>query len=173
MARLFVANCTKQRHEFTYFVPEDRRGSLKKIMIPIGGQVMVHKEDTPEVLNEIIDQHIRYGLVAAKDIPKTRAFIGVCYSINQMIDVDDIMTAAEHNDDVLIERGLHQRKTATLAMDAEMSKSVGEAGGTLEVLEVNIREDTKGKPESERASQSISVEKPERNDYGRNNRRRR
>jgi hypothetical protein len=171
MARLFVANCTKQRHEFTYILPEDQRGGLKKIMIPIGGQVMVHKDDTPEVLHAIIDQHIKYGLIAARDIPKTRAFIGVCYAIDEMIDVDDIMTASEHNDDVLNERGLEQRKIATLAMEKQMSESIQEVGGTLEVLEVNIQEETKGKSPDDRASQTIAVERQGRNND--NNRRRR
>jgi hypothetical protein len=160
MAKLYVANCTKQKHDFLYLAPETRTPRQQRI--PVGAQIQVFQDAPEEVLMAIVQQHERYGMIAAKDIPRAQAFFGYCYSIDKPINVEQIMTAVQHNEDVLVEKGLEARKIQALALDESLSEMARENENELTGLEIEIIEDTKGKPHEERTLETIEVTKPGR-----------
>ncbi|TKI02735.1 hypothetical protein [Martelella alba] len=135
MTKLFIANCSKKNVDFTYRSPDSDKIVYQRI--PVGGQIQVYKEATAEALNRIISQHVRYGLIPVGDIPRSRAFVGLCYQFDKPINIDSIINAAHNNDQVLIARGAESRKAAAIAMDRTLAETVpGYAGGAeLEVVE--------------------------------------
>lgn len=123
--KLYIANCTLQHHDFLYRVPgeEDRRTHMQKI--EAGGQIVVYRDETYEVLQGIVDQHLRYGLIDASKIDQTKPFIGLCYSFDKPIPVEKFMYANDHNMGVLEEFGREVRAVQTAATGKALEDIVG------------------------------------------------
>ena len=135
--KLYIANCTKQNHDFTYRLPED--GRLKVQSIPMGGQAIVLRPDaTPEVLRAILEQHVHYGLVDVSAIDRTSGFIGLCYSFDKPVDMEKIMRAHEKNELVLVEQGAQIRRDTAAAMSDAISRDTNGAVNRLEFEVVEI-----------------------------------
>lgn len=136
-----MANCTKQVQDFVYRIPEDKN-RCRLQTIPVGAQIIVHTKDASlDVLMGIVAQHEPYGLVDVKDIPKTVKYIGLCYSFDKPIDMDKIMHALHHNDDVLTDLGLQIRKDNAVSLNHSITTNEDAPG--LIHLEVETIEDTK------------------------------
>lgn len=140
MTKLFIANTTKQHHEFTYRIPEDGRNVPIMQKIPVGECVQIYKDDTTAVLDAIIAQHARYGLIAVSEIDRTKDFIGLAYQFDKPIDVDKIIRALSHNDLVLQKLGEEQRKQAAVAISQTIDAATQDAGAKLASLDVTIEE---------------------------------
>ena len=111
MATLYVANASKQKHDFIYRVAEET--SVRRQQIPPGGQITVYQSGAAQhVLAAIVEQHARYGLVDVADIDRRKPFVGLCYSFDKPIKVDKIMQADEHNSYVLQEQSQEARKVS-------------------------------------------------------------
>lgn len=117
---VWVANTTKQNFEFNYRMPESTR--IHSTKIPIGGQVRIHKAglSQPEV-DAIVEQIERIGGIRSDSVERTKAFIGLAYSIDKPVRPAAIETAVDHNDDVLTERGHENRKAAAVAIHENLS----------------------------------------------------
>lgn len=115
MPILYVANTSKQHHDFVYRVPGDtQRTRVQKILM--GEQIKVHKDDSYEVLDNIVKQHQQYGLIEAAEVDRTKPFIGIMYQFDKPIHVEKFMYAEEHNSDVLIDQGKKIRQEAAAAL---------------------------------------------------------
>ena len=134
--KLYIANMTKQQHDFLYRVPESPR--VHRQLIPAGAQIQVHRDDTLAVLEAIVAQHSSYGLKPAHEVLNRKGYTGLCYSIDAPIAVDTFMVAQEQNDDALIEQGAERRKNEAAAIHDRMgAPEAGELQGMeLEVVEV-------------------------------------
>jgi hypothetical protein len=120
MATLFVANCTRQPHDFLYRVPGEDMQLLRRIQIQRiepGTQQRIHNESPLPVLEAIVEQHRKYGLILVNDVPNVREFIGLCYSFDKPVDFERLSYAVDHNQGVLQERGVLQREEAAIAID--------------------------------------------------------
>ena len=139
MAKLYIANITKHRNEFTFRVPESNRPRT----VPIAsGEQMVVANEAPEVIRSIVDQHAQYGLTHVADIDRTRAFIGLCYDIDKAIPVTAIRRGAQHNDSQLEKMGAELRKQAAVAFHVEQAKASGvDVPGRFVEADVEIVED--------------------------------
>ena len=114
MAKLYIANLTRQHHHFIYRVPES--GRMQTQRIEVGKQILVFGEAAPEVLSAIIAQHEVYGIIAVSAIDQSRGrFTGICYQYNKPIDVAKIERGIAQNTDVLAAQGVEMRRTAALA----------------------------------------------------------
>lgn len=134
MPTLYVANTTKQAHEFVYRLPEDHQA--KKVMIKAGSQQVIHAPGIPlDVASAIVAQHERYGLTDVAEIDRRKPFIGLCYRFDKPINVEKIMQADEHNFDVLEGVSLDARKTAAAAA---LNKIGGEYSGGAQVESVEF-----------------------------------
>ena len=137
MSTLYVANCSKQRHDFTYRVPEET--GLRRQQIAPGSQIIVYQPNAaPEILRTIIDQHLRYGLVDVTEIDRRKPFVGLCFSFDKPIKVDRIMQADEHNAGVLDEASQEARKLSAAALHTAIEQAT--EGAKLQSLEVEIVE---------------------------------
>ena len=138
MAKLYVANCTKQRHEFMYRAPEQKQPILQ--VIDIGSQIMVWKDAPKDDLIGIVDQHEHYGLIPVANIDRSKHFVGMCYSFDKPIDVNKIMYTVENNDAVLEERALEARKEAAQVISHSLGQIAQDTGNGLNAVEVEVQE---------------------------------
>lgn len=139
MAILYIANTTKQHHDFLYRVAEENgRTRIQKIMS--GEQIRVHKEETKDVLMNIVDQHVTYGLVEAAKIDQTKPFIGLCYAFDKPIAVEKFMYADEHNMSVLEEQGREIRRTQAAALHGQIEQA---GDSQLQSLQTEVVEQTR------------------------------
>lgn len=163
--KLFVANCTKQQQLFYYRIIDDPRPSPAPFSVTIrpGGQVVLpHKELTSPQIDAIVEQHAPYGLIDAREVDRTRPFIGMCYSLDQPVPLEAIQKGIVHNDEVLEIRGLETRKAAAIAVsnavESQSNKEDAPEGIDLEVEQEDQDKFTgQGKPVHE----VISVTKNE------------
>ncbi len=159
MSKLFIANCSKQIMDFHFRVPESNRIFNQKI--GIGEQVQIYKDTTPAVIDSIVNQHANYGLVPASEVDRTKAFVGMCYSVDKPMDTGKIVAAAEHNDEVLTQRGAEIREVSAVAINQSLEERARESGGQVRHSEVEIQEETKpGQQEKpDRISETVRVDK--------------
>jgi hypothetical protein len=138
MPTLYVANASKQKHDFIYRIPEET--SIRRQQIPAGGQIVVYQPNSSaETLKVIIDQHSKYGLIDISEIDRRKPFVGICYRFDKPIQVDKIMQADEHNAGVLQEASLEARKLSAAALHNAIDRAT-EGAAKLESLELEVVE---------------------------------
>lgn len=135
MADLYIANCTKQDHDFVFQLPEAK--SHHKRLIPAGGQIRL-KDIEPTTAESIIEHHAIYGMRDLAKIKHEKGFVGLCYS-DREIKLSGIAAAVEHNDEALQQEGLALRKQASVAADQAVLSS-GIEGEELKSTTVDMRE---------------------------------
>lgn len=136
--KMYIANCTKQPHDFIYRLPEE--GKVRKQHIKELSQTLLSGDFNVKEIEGIIQQHKRYGFVNVGEIDQTKVFSGLCYSLDKAIPAAKMLKLLNHNVDVLVEMGKENRKEAAVAVSNEINEKVGGLGN----LEVEIIEDTKG-----------------------------
>lgn len=131
MAELFIANCTRQPHDFHYRVPaEDGRAYIRRIQIQRiepQSQQRIHTDAPLPVLEAIIDQHRAYGLVPVADVVRAKNFVGLCYSFDKPVDLSRLEYAIDHNKGVLVERGDVTRQETAVAVDRAIEQNLEDA----------------------------------------------
>jgi hypothetical protein len=138
MPTLYVANASKQKHDFIYRIPEET--SIRRQQIPAGGQITVYQPNASlEIVRAIVDQHLKYGLVDVADIDRRKPFVGICFSLDKPIKVDKIMQADEHNAGVLQEASLEARKLSAAALHNSINQATSGAV-QIESLELEVVE---------------------------------
>lgn len=138
MPTLYIANCSKQRHDFVYRIAEET--AARRQQIPPGGQITIYQPNAPlEILRSIVDQHAKYGLIDVAEIDRRKPFVGVCFSLDKPIKVEKIMYADEHNADVLADVSVEARKLSAAALHDSIDKAT-EGAGRLEGIEIEVIE---------------------------------
>lgn len=136
MAKVFVANTTQQIQEFSYRMLEGQKLIMQRILV--GQQVQLPGNDwQPADIQYLEEQHRRYGLVPVSEVDRTRAFIGVCYSVDKPVPIDAIRKALVANVAVLEERGRAARTAAAVAATQEIE----EKGVGLRRFEMSLHEE--------------------------------
>lgn len=143
MPTLYIANTTKQAHDFVFRIAGDSR--LHRSQIPPGAQRTVWSNPTAEMIASVVAQHEKYGLVDARRIDQTRAFVGLCFSVDRPVNLDQLLKVIEQNEAALDARGKTIRREAAATIWASRREDeVGDdSGAKLKNLQVEIVEDTK------------------------------
>jgi hypothetical protein len=145
MADLYVANCSKQDHDFTFTLPEKRNHDMVKIRA--GDQVRL-KGISPEGAKAIIEHHEVYGMRSVARVQKEQGFVGLCYS-DEPIKLSGIMGAIEHNMEELKKEGEKLRDVAAIAADQSLLNS-GIDSSDLKSTIVEVRElESRDRPDTE------------------------
>jgi DNA-binding protein H-NS len=158
--RLWIANTTKQIHEFVYRprvgdggvqdgVLRPKFGDLRKHTIPVGGQISVggaNGLDTGEIDN-ILKQHAY--IVQFKDLPKVKGFQGLCYRIGpDPVPMEKIMERIDQNDDVLSEEAKDRQAATALQIAASMrNASATDDAAFKDLRETDVQVAQKGNKE--------------------------
>ena len=141
MQKMFVANLTSQIQVFAFRLPESNKAFHQDI--PIGGQIPVAgRNGRPELdtkdIEAIVRQHAKYGLIDVAEIDRTKAFTGMCFSLDKPVNVSKIRYAIEHNHLVLVERGKEIREAAAVGISQKIeNENPGLKGLEMTAIEVD------------------------------------
>ncbi len=134
--KMFIANCTKQVQDFIYRPVESRGNRMQRI--EIGQQIQLAGDLNQSDIDAIVDHHALYGLLSVEDARKVRGrFVGMCYSIDKPVKIEDMQIVLSRNDDVLTDRGQELRKEAAVATSAAIQQG---GDNSLRALETSITE---------------------------------
>ena len=136
---LFIANCTKQNHDFAYMIPSFK--TFKNVPIPVGTQIKLTNLAASDI-DQITKQHAKYGMVRADEVDRTKPFIGLCYDIDRPVKLDKMLRILDHNEDLLVEAGQDTRRAMAIRLDKEIKGTLREHRdpATLENLETHIEQ---------------------------------
>ncbi|WP_343743369.1 hypothetical protein [Herbaspirillum huttiense] len=166
MSRLFIANTTKQNHEFHYWMPEQRKTIVK--MIRAGSQEEIHPGAGREAHEYIVAQHVQFGLKPVNEIDRTKEFIGLCYQFDRPISSERMNETFEHNDEVLKQQAQERRKEAAIATESQLEEIASQSHNGLRNFEVEIVEEAQ-KGVDIQVNETIEVARPGRRGRPRNN----
>jgi len=150
---LYVANTTKQHHDFVYRALESV--ALRTQRIPVGMQVKISGNlSTPEI-EYILKQHQRYGMYPVSEIDTAVGYISLLYSIDKPIPTSRIEQAIRYNDGVLTVRGKKIREESAIADSVRLEKNIeeGDLPASLRQYEASIVEEN---PQARNASDPIA-----------------
>jgi hypothetical protein len=146
MAKLYIANLSKQVHEFHYRVPAEvgysRQAQIRTILP--GTQQQIHSEAPLVVLEAIVDQHRQYGLIEATEVHKAKGFVNLCFSFDVPVNLDQLNYGVDHNQGALFDQGLRNREEAAVAFDHAVDSNLqdaqhrGELRGSAAVRAVSV-----------------------------------
>jgi hypothetical protein len=153
--KLYIANCSKQDHQFTYMITENPRPFMERIRA--GAQILIDR--SIEDVNQIINQHLRYGLMEATKVKK--GFGGIAYRLEKPISVQSIEAGIEQRDQEMIDRALEARKITAVASDQLISNKAQEMGLRQKSgLELEVVEEKKNAGDNEpKFNETIEVQK--------------
>jgi hypothetical protein len=138
--KMYVTNCTQQSQDFTYRLPE-APGAMRQT-IPIGGYIRISGDLNQPQIDAIVKQHARYGMVAESEVDRTKAFIGLYYTVDREPRVGRMYEAIAHNVDVLEERGRNLRMEAAIVTNNVIREN--SPPGSLRELEMSVVEERSG-----------------------------
>jgi hypothetical protein len=145
--KLYIANATKQRHEFWYMIPGTSGPRMQPI--PPGAQISVSGNLLPEEVDAVVNHHERYGLIRSDGVDKARAFAGLCYAIDKPVPAKTIEKLFVRNQEVLERRAEEKLVAAALANNTVLENKVEQAASdagrplpSLGDLEISIAEES-------------------------------
>ena len=154
--KLYVANATKQNHDFQYWLPDAQRPYTRQI--PIGQQILIESDTV--ALERIVEQHILYGITDINDVVRGTQFHGIVFSFDKPINLERLIGAMDMHDQAITDRALEQRKRSAAAVNETLMQAAAESGAQLQHSEVEIVEQQKRQGDTEQKfQQTISVDK--------------
>ena len=155
MAKLYIANCSKQDFLLTYMLPENPRAFMHHIRP--GAQHLV--EGDQQQLQWIVDQHAKYGMQEADKV--SRGFGGRCYRFDKPVSVEAIELGLSQSDQEAIDRALQARQATAVAADAILDRAAEQVGARpTGELSVEVIEENKDPTRQVQFGETITVEKP-------------
>jgi hypothetical protein len=121
--KLFLANTTKQHHQFYYRPPDWLQP--KTVDIPAGTQMQIGGDMSSDQISFILKQHAPYGLTAAKDLQRTAGYIGLVYSVDTPVKLEEFLSTFERNDHEINANAVEKRETAAAAIADGTSAALG------------------------------------------------
>ena len=129
--KLYVANTTNQFREYAFRIPENPKVITKRI--PPRSQDILWTGSVKEIEAIVMEIERGHGAINVAEVPRTKAFIGSCWSLDKQIAIGPLMTALRHNDDVLVKRGYDMRQGAAVAMNEHLHANTPNYRGRVEM----------------------------------------
>jgi hypothetical protein len=159
MAKLYVANTSKQIVDFCYRIRDEkeyrRRGltaegeiilekNYRTEKIGVGQQILVGGGRLSEKdIACVIDQYADKGLVDSTKISRMQDFAGLCYRLDLPVAWERLHVVFESNDDKLNDRAAVQRETSSAAIAKKLAEDAQDFGAELKRSEVEMKEDSR------------------------------
>lgn len=151
--QIFIANITKQAHDFIY-----RRREINRLVtrpISAGGQIMIDTDK--DEIDFIIQQSQPYGMVHHKDIRNGKNFNGLAYNFDKPLNIDAIKAGIQHNDEVMEAVALEARQNAAVATDSSLQDIARNGGSKVSGFEVEVTEVKRQGDNSAAFHQTVAV----------------
>ena len=151
--KLYVANCSKQEHLFTYMIPENPRPFSHSIRA--GAQIEI--PGNQDAIMAIIGQHQIYGMMEVNKV--TKGFGGLCYRLEKPISVEAIENGFTQSDQEMINKAQESRNITAAASDQMIANKAQEMGlKQRSGLEIEVIEEKKNAADnSPKFEQTIEV----------------
>lgn len=165
--KMYVANCSAKRYEFTWRVHEQPKP--RTLIIQPMSQVMLVDDLTADDRDAIISQHEPYGFVAVEDakngrVPKKRTEL--IYSMDAPVSALMISYLYDFNRGILTKLGEEMRKEAAIVANNAVARALQEQR-EMQGLDANVsdvemsvmeEETTRSDINHEPVSESITVD---------------
>lgn len=137
MAKLYIANCTKQNQEI-YFrldfdIDDDGRKQIvtrfrpaKRQSVAPGRQIVLGGDLHIRQIQDIISQLEVFGLIGEADVPRLDRIASYVYNIDQPVRADTIRTVMASNQGILITQGVERRKAAAIVTNETVANTVNQ-----------------------------------------------
>lgn len=144
MTILYVANCTKQIHDFVFRRPEAMNTSAP-VSIPPGQQREIARNLSVTDVDYIINQHRAYGMRSEREALSERNFVGLCYSLDNPVTVNTLLDRLTANDALLGKGAAEIRKGTAAAIASKLQSNIQQSGqpGQVERVELEVVEQPK------------------------------
>ena len=151
--KLYVANCSKQEHLFTYMIPENPRPFSHSIRA--GAQIEI--PGNQDAIDAIINQHAIYGMMEINKVKK--GFGGLCYRLEKPISIEAIQSGFTQSEQETIDRSQLARNVTAAAADQMIANKAQEMGLKQKSgLEIEVIEEKKNAGDNEpKFEQTIEV----------------
>lgn len=133
MARLFVANCTRQNKQVFYRLDFNEQGQkiarndpAKSQTIPAGRQINLGGDLHITQIETIIDQLKAYGMVGASEVRGLKKPAPYIFNVDKAIKPDEIRMVMAVNNSHLIAQGRDRRRKAAIVANDMVTKVVGD-----------------------------------------------
>lgn len=130
--KLYIANCSRQAHNFNYKLPEKTQSF--GVTIRAGGQHVIDNQS--DVIHHIIKQHEPYGFQRCDKVDKT--FSGMCYAIDKPVTVGRIEENAEQKVENLDDMSQSILEANAISMSNAVDNAVLQSGQVPKPGEVQI-----------------------------------
>ena len=134
MARLYIANVSRQTQIVCYRLDYNKRGEdnidrrfqpAKQQDIPPGRQVQIGGDFHMNQITDIVDQLAKYGLIGVIDVPRMgRNVAPYVYNIDKPVPADVMKRVRDHNHGALIAQGKDRRQKAAVATNEIVQDTV-------------------------------------------------
>jgi hypothetical protein len=130
--KLFIANCSRQAHNFNYKLPE--KSQSFGVTIRAGGQHVI--ENQSDVIHHIINQHEPYGFQRCDKVDST--FSGICYAIDKPVAVGKIVENAEQKTENLDDMSQNILEANAVSLSNAVDNAVMQSGEMPKAGEVQV-----------------------------------
>ncbi|MGP0902096.1 hypothetical protein [Serratia sp. CY76391] len=120
--KLYIANCSRQAHNFNYKLPEKTQSF--GVTIKAGAQHLL--EYPPEVIEHIIRQHEPYGFQPRNKVDNN--FSGICYSVEKTVSTNEIIENAEQKTENLDNMSQAILEASAVALNNAVDNAVIQSG---------------------------------------------
>lgn len=164
MAKLFIANCTKQNMQFTYRLTDNPKRPMF-LNIRYGAQAMLPQDLPLNELDRIIKAQERYGMIPVEELDRRKDYTGFVYSIDKPVPVAKIDRVINHNIGILDRRGVEIRRQTAVMANATIDKAISDQRsydprglGTKDVFEVSVIEQDQNNGQTTTINEIITVD---------------
>lgn len=133
MAKLYIANCTKQRREVNYrldFAPDGSKINFtphSKVMIEPGQQVLLTGRSMHvSTVESVVQQLVPHGLIGVVDVPRHRGKAWMVFNTDRPVPAQIIRDVMAMNDGILTHEGIVRRKQSAVIANDMIDKTVAD-----------------------------------------------
>lgn len=133
MAKLYVANPTKQRQVIYYRLDFNKQGEREELRrfqparqqdVGPGMQVQLGGDLHQTQIVDIVEQLGRYGLIGVVDVPRMHGRVTYVYNIDRPVPAEILRRVIFHNDAIMIADGRDRRAKAAVATNDIVQNTV-------------------------------------------------
>lgn len=133
MAKLYVANPTRQRQVVCYRLDFNREGEREELRrfrparqqdIEPGRQMPLGNDMHQAQITDIVEQLARYGMIGVVDVPRMSGRVTYVYNIDKPVPAEVLRKVIAHNEQVMIADGRDRRMRAAVATNEIVQSTV-------------------------------------------------
>jgi hypothetical protein len=143
---MYIANPSRQVHDFQYWVVGEKQSAPRSQSIRPGGQTRLSGDLSTPQIERIAAHHARYGMISVDEVGRAKGKVPLIYAVDRQIPVAIIQRQMALNQGHLVLQGKEIRQQAAVAEAVRMEEQLEEQGlpDALRALDITIQEENPG-----------------------------